>query len=135
MRRFTLCSIAVEDFSETNRKVLEAYLSHDKRNIGSGYFVTWLPLERDAHGGVTFCVSNLVTTPVTLIRESKRYNKSTHQRIHNAMLEDVRNHGTEANTLLRENYSRIATTCCKDWKLPPFDIAITKFRTPIGVNA
>lgn len=126
MRKMRIAAISTEDFADS-RQVLECYFSYDRRMGSNGYFVTWLPIERSVMGGVSFCVSNLVTTPVRLIAEAKRFSQKRADTVLGELLDEIETVGSVVRAAIRDDYDSILANPCKDWKLPDFDIAVLSF--------
>lgn len=126
MRKMRIAAISAEDFADS-RQVLECYFSYDRRMGSNGYFVTWLPIERSEMGGVSFCVSNLVTTPVRLIAEAKRFSQKRADTVLGELLDEIETVGSVVRAAIREDYNSILANPCKDWKLPDFDVAVLSF--------
>ena len=128
MRKMTLGCIAVKNFDE-DRKVLECYLGYDRRGDRSGYFITWLPLERDSFGGVSFSIANLVSTPVRLIHAAKRFSQKRADIVLGQVLTGLANENSVLRAEFRDDYNSIRNGCCKDWDLPDFNVAVTNIKS------
>ena len=132
MRRVTLAAIPVEQPShgEPDRKRLECYLSFQKRNGVSGFWITWLPIEVSDMGGVTFCISNLVTTPQWCIEQQSRFSQKKLDKLAREIPARLQSENSDTYRFL-DNYETIKASCCKDWKLPSFESALCHFRTEV----
>ena len=132
MRRVTLAAIPVEQPShgEPDRKRLECYLSFQKRNGVSGFWITWLPIEVSDMGGVTFCISNLVTTPVWCIEQQSRFSQKKLDKLAREIPARLQSENSDTYRFL-DNYETIKASCYKDWKLPSFESALCHFRTEV----
>ena len=132
MRKFEIASIPVEDFAADNRKTLVCYLQYDRRRGESGYWVTWLPIELDSRGFVSFCVSAMVTTPLSLLESGKRFSQRKLAFWREKIAVDSQIDNSEIRTILREAYNDCLRESVKDWNMPEFDLAILRFS---AVNA
>jgi hypothetical protein len=136
MRKVTLAAIPVEQPShgEPDRRRLECYLSFQKRQNISGFFVSWLPIELTDMGGVSFCISNLVTTPVWCIEQQSRFSQKKLDKLAREIPSLLQSANSDTYARFLDNYECIKSSVCKEWKLPSFETALCYFaRNEVGV--
>jgi len=129
MRKVTLAAIPVDQPShgEPDRRRLECYLSFQKRNGHSGFWITWLPIEITEMGDVSFCISNLVSTPYWIIEQQLRFSQKKLEKLAREIPASLQSANNDTYARFLENYETIKSSCCKDWKLPSFESAICHF--------
>jgi hypothetical protein len=129
MRKVTLAAIPVDQPShgDPDRRRLECYLSFQKRQNTSGFFISWLPIELTEMGGVSFCISNLVTTPVWCIEQQSRFSQKKLDKLAREIPASLHSANNDTYARFLDNYETIKASCCKDWKLPSFESALCHF--------
>lgn len=58
-----------------SRSLLNVSIAYDRRRNDQGIYIKFLPVERDAIGSVTFCITSLIQMPSIRLETAKRFNR------------------------------------------------------------